>query len=311
MIGKDIYTSTVKGRTKEIAYRRDDRMSASVCREDLTLVKEQGLTIKGRAEIIEDRDVAAKVCRGYVDKYWSQFTPAEQEGYFKTLYTKDRVAIKIVPVKINQLGRRQNGETPAGTRGKTAAVIARTSGSEFELAWNWRLRPPPASHSTFPPLEKARSPAAVRTTTPIERSWLASSRAVAISATVWPVRRSASPAGAGEHAGDRRQRVNSPPEPPLSPPRCLGSEARSRATLVRRPSWRRRSFAERNGVARCHDRDGPGPFWGRLVSEWHIECFRRGRRRSSRKHEYRALGWQMYRRLLRPDPDVRKARSVL
>jgi nitroimidazol reductase NimA-like FMN-containing flavoprotein (pyridoxamine 5'-phosphate oxidase superfamily) len=100
MLGKDIYTSTVKGRSKEIAYRRDNRMSASVSREDLTLVKEQGLTIKGRAEIIEDKDIVSKVCRGYVDKYWKQFTPAEQENYFNTLYTKDRVAVKIVPVKI-------------------------------------------------------------------------------------------------------------------------------------------------------------------------------------------------------------------
>ncbi len=100
MIGKDIYTSTVKGRTKEIAYRRDNRMSASVSREDLSLSKEQGLTIKARAEIVEDKDIVAKVCRGYVDKYWNMFTPAEQEKYFETLYTKDRVAIKINPVKI-------------------------------------------------------------------------------------------------------------------------------------------------------------------------------------------------------------------
>ncbi len=100
MIGKDIYTSTVKGRTKEIAYRRDNRMSASVSREDLSLSKEQALTIKARAEIIEDKDIVAKVCRGYVDKYWNMFTPPEQEKYFETLYTRDRVAIKINPVKI-------------------------------------------------------------------------------------------------------------------------------------------------------------------------------------------------------------------
>jgi len=100
MLGNDIYTSTVKGRSKEIAYRRDNRMSASVSREDLSLAKEQGLTIKARAHIIEDKDIVAKVCQGYVDKYWNMFTPAEQRKYFETLYTKDRVAIKIVPEKI-------------------------------------------------------------------------------------------------------------------------------------------------------------------------------------------------------------------
>lgn len=100
MLGKEIYTTTVKGRTKEIAYRRDNRMSASLSREDLTLANEQALTIKARAEIIENRDLVAKACRGYVEKYWSQFSPAEQEAYFQTLYTKDRVAIRIVPQKI-------------------------------------------------------------------------------------------------------------------------------------------------------------------------------------------------------------------
>ena len=100
MLGKDIYTSTVKGRSKEIAYRRDNRMSASVSREDLSLAKEQGLTIKARAHIVEDKETVSKVCQGYVDKYWNMFTPAEQEKYFETLYTKDRVAIKINPVKI-------------------------------------------------------------------------------------------------------------------------------------------------------------------------------------------------------------------
>jgi len=100
MLGREIYTSTIKGRSKDIAYRRDNRTSASVCREDLTLVKEQGLTIKGRAVIDEDRALAAKVCRGYVEKYWSEFPPDVQEKYFQTLYTKDRVAIRIVPDKI-------------------------------------------------------------------------------------------------------------------------------------------------------------------------------------------------------------------
>lgn len=100
MLGKDIYTSTIKGRSKEIAYRRDNRMSASVNRQDLTLVNEQGLTIKGRAEIIEDPELTTKVCRAYVDKYWKEFPPEAQENYFRALYTKDRVAIRIVPEKI-------------------------------------------------------------------------------------------------------------------------------------------------------------------------------------------------------------------
>lgn len=100
MLGDDLYTSTVKGRIKEIAYRRDNRTSASVSREEITLTKEQALTVKGRAEIIEDREIVAKVCRGYVDKYWSKFSPKEQEDYFNTLYTPDRVAIRIIPDKI-------------------------------------------------------------------------------------------------------------------------------------------------------------------------------------------------------------------
>lgn len=101
MVGKDVYTTTVKGRRKEIAYRRDNRMSASVSREDLNLSNEQGLTIKGRAEIIEDRETVRKVVQGHVDKYWApKFPPDVQKKYFDALYTKDRVAVRIVPEKI-------------------------------------------------------------------------------------------------------------------------------------------------------------------------------------------------------------------
>lgn len=101
VLGKEVYTTTVKGRRKETAYRRDNRMSASVSREDLNLSNEQALTIKGHAQIIEDREVVRKVCQGYVDKYWApKFPPDVQKKYFDALYTPDRVAIKIVPDKI-------------------------------------------------------------------------------------------------------------------------------------------------------------------------------------------------------------------
>jgi nitroimidazol reductase NimA-like FMN-containing flavoprotein (pyridoxamine 5'-phosphate oxidase superfamily) len=112
MLGDEIYTSTVKGRVKEKAYRRDNRISASLSREDLTLVNEQALTIKGRAEIIEDREIVRKVVQGYVDKYWSVFPKDVQERYFNTLYTKDRVAVRIVPEKIItwDVGRMQSRE---------------------------------------------------------------------------------------------------------------------------------------------------------------------------------------------------------
>jgi nitroimidazol reductase NimA-like FMN-containing flavoprotein (pyridoxamine 5'-phosphate oxidase superfamily) len=101
VLGKDVYTTTVKGRIKEVAYRRDNRMSASVSREDTTMTNEQAVTIKGRAEIIEDREFVRKVVQGYVDKYWApKFPPDVQKKYFEALYTKNRVAIKIVPEKI-------------------------------------------------------------------------------------------------------------------------------------------------------------------------------------------------------------------
>ena len=100
MIGEELYTSTVRGRVKEIAYRRDNRMSASLSREDTTLATEQALTIKGRAQILEDEDAVRRVCQGYVDKYWGGFSKREQERYFQTLYTKDRLAIKLIPEKI-------------------------------------------------------------------------------------------------------------------------------------------------------------------------------------------------------------------
>ena len=100
MLGDDLYTTTVKGRIKEIAYRRDNRMSASLSREDISLTTEQALTIKGRAEIVEDDAIVRRAVQGYVDKYWSGFSKQEQDRYFNTLYTKDRVAIRLVAEKI-------------------------------------------------------------------------------------------------------------------------------------------------------------------------------------------------------------------
>ena len=100
MLGDDLYTTTVKGRIKEIAYRRDNRMSASLSREDISLTTEQALTIKGRAEIVEDDAIVRRAVQGYVDKYWGGFSKQEQERYFNTLYTKDRVAIRLVAEKI-------------------------------------------------------------------------------------------------------------------------------------------------------------------------------------------------------------------
>lgn len=97
MIDGEIWTTSVEGRVKVNAFRRDDRTCLCVSNGDLTMTKARAVSIKAHAQVIEDRDIVAKVCRAKADRYF-QSQEARQKG-FESLFTPNRVAIRFVPEK--------------------------------------------------------------------------------------------------------------------------------------------------------------------------------------------------------------------
>ncbi len=98
LIDGEIWTTSVKGRVKVDAFKRDDRTCLCVSNGDLTMTKARAVSIKARAEVIEDREIVAKVCRAKAERYYK--TAEDQQKGFETLYTPNRVAIRFVPEKI-------------------------------------------------------------------------------------------------------------------------------------------------------------------------------------------------------------------
>ncbi len=98
VIDGEIWTTSVKGRVKVDAFRRDDRTCLCISNGDLTMVKARAVSIKAHAQVIEDREVVEKVCRAKANRYF-QSQEARQKG-FEALFTPNRVAIRFVPEKI-------------------------------------------------------------------------------------------------------------------------------------------------------------------------------------------------------------------
>jgi len=88
-----IWSTTVRGRVKEKAYRRDPRCALCISTSGLNIPVGGGITIKARAEIVEDRAIIEKVCREHGERYYS--SPRAKELFFGTLFTPNRLAIKF------------------------------------------------------------------------------------------------------------------------------------------------------------------------------------------------------------------------
>ncbi len=98
LLDGEIWTTSVKGRVKVDAFRRDDRTCLCISNGDLTMTRARAVSIKARAHVIEDREVVEKVCRAKAHRYF-QSQEARQKG-FEALFTPHRVAIRFVPEKI-------------------------------------------------------------------------------------------------------------------------------------------------------------------------------------------------------------------
>ncbi len=94
----ELWSTTVKGRVKEKALRRDPHCSVCISSSGLNVPFAGGTCIKALAEVVDDRAVVERVCREHAKRYYT--SPKGQELFFATLFTPNRVALRFRIQKI-------------------------------------------------------------------------------------------------------------------------------------------------------------------------------------------------------------------
>ena len=97
LLDGEMWTTTVRGRSKEKAYRRDPRCSICLSTTGLKLPFGGGICIKTHAEIIEDRAIVERVCQEHGKRYYAD--EKVQKLLTDLLFTPNRLAIRFTPVK--------------------------------------------------------------------------------------------------------------------------------------------------------------------------------------------------------------------
>lgn len=110
-----VWTTTVRGRAKERAFRRDPRTCLCVSNGDLTMTKTAGMAIKANAQIFEDRDTVRRICEAHAAKYFGS-EPDRRDRFFTSLYTQNRLAIRFEPIKTVSWDLRQSMRRPREAR---------------------------------------------------------------------------------------------------------------------------------------------------------------------------------------------------
>lgn len=98
LIDGELWSTTVKGRVKAAAFRRDPRCSICISASGLHLQFDGAISIKAHAEIVEERGLVERVCREHAKRYYTSL--AAQELFFRTLFTPNRIALRLKIVKI-------------------------------------------------------------------------------------------------------------------------------------------------------------------------------------------------------------------
>jgi len=93
-----LWSTSVKGRVKERALRKDPRSGVCISSAGLDLPFAGAMTLKTRVEIVEDRDVVERVCQEHGRRYYS--SPRGQELFAGSLFTPNRVAMRFTIDKV-------------------------------------------------------------------------------------------------------------------------------------------------------------------------------------------------------------------
>ncbi|MDG2303517.1 MAG: hypothetical protein P8R42_02495 [Candidatus Binatia bacterium] len=98
LIDGEVWSTSVNGRVKASAFRRDARTGLCISSNGLGLPFGGGMTIKAKAEVIEDRAIVEKVCIEHGKRYYS--SPKAQGLFTGSLFTPNRIALKFDIEKI-------------------------------------------------------------------------------------------------------------------------------------------------------------------------------------------------------------------
>ncbi len=93
LIDGEMWSTTVKGRVKAAAFRRDPRCSICISSTGLNVPFGGGISIKAHAEIVEDRAMIERVCHEQAIRYYS--SPTAQDLFFRSLFTPNRIALRF------------------------------------------------------------------------------------------------------------------------------------------------------------------------------------------------------------------------
>jgi len=93
LLDGEMWSTTIKGRVKSRAYLVDPRCGICISTAGLNLPFAGAMTIKARAEIVEDPAVVERVCREHGKRYYT--SPKAQELFARSLLTPNRVAIRF------------------------------------------------------------------------------------------------------------------------------------------------------------------------------------------------------------------------
>jgi general stress protein 26 len=88
-----IWSTTTKNRVKATAFRNDPRCGLCFSAAGLNLPFAGAMTLKTRAEVVEDPAIVERVCRAHGQRYYSSTTA--QELFVGTLLTPNRVALRF------------------------------------------------------------------------------------------------------------------------------------------------------------------------------------------------------------------------
>ncbi len=94
----EMWSTSVKGRVKEKALRRDPRCSICISSTGLRLPFGGAICIKAHGEVVDDRAIVERVCREHARRYYS--SERAQELFFRTLFTPNRVGLRFTIQKI-------------------------------------------------------------------------------------------------------------------------------------------------------------------------------------------------------------------
>ena len=93
-----LWSTSVKGRVKAAALKKDPRCSLCISTSGLGLPFGGGITLKVRAQVMDDRTTVERVCREHAKRYYP--AKATQDLFFATLFTPNRVALRFDVEKV-------------------------------------------------------------------------------------------------------------------------------------------------------------------------------------------------------------------